>query len=244
MNRRSPSGRTFSKGRCRSPDGSARHRPTFTALPAPPDQTLRQRKYRALIRKNLGKLLDEFFGEFTGLHFHIAWAPLPSHGWKTQTLPTGCSVCCRLSGSPLLPDCRACGPRQLTHTLNADGNGHHLTCRLGVRNYWFPIRLRGELLGLAYLQALDHSPPLPPARKRAARGRNPFPDWEDARVMGRLKFNRAARFLRHIVQHLQTSTLAELQKEELDNVRRVLRVFENVQKRLRKKLNGLLPVFR
>lgn len=169
---------------------------------------------------------------------------MPQHDWKARTLPTGCSVCCRLSGSPLQPDCRACGPRQLARALSADGGGHHFTCRLGVRNCWLPIRLRGELLGLAYLQALDHPPPKLPARNRAARGRNPFPDPGDARVMGLMKFNRAARFLRHIVQHLQTSSLAELQKEELDNVQRVLRVFEKVQKRLRKKLNGLIPVFR
>lgn len=62
--------------------------------------------------------------------------------------------------------------------------------------------------------------------------------------MSRLKFARAAQFLQLIVQHLQTSSLADLQKQDLGNVQRVLRVFENVQKRLRKKLNGLMPAVR
>ena len=200
--------------------------------------------YRRLIQQHLGKLLDKLFAEFTGIHFHLAWAPSPPREWDARTLPTACSVCCRLSGSPLLPDCRTCGPRQLALALSAPGNGHHFTCRLGVRNYWFPIQLRGETLGLAYLQALGHSTHKRPARKRSVRGVRSRPGREDARVMSRLKFARAARLLRLIVQHSETSSLADLQQAELGNVQRVLRVFENVQKRLRKKLNGLMPAFR
>lgn len=205
---------------------------------------LLQRRYRELIRKHLGPLLDKLFAEFTGVHFHIAWAPPPPQEWNTRTLPTACSVCCRLSGSPLLADCRTCGPRQLARALVAEGDGQHFTCRLGVRNYWLPIRLRGETLGLAYLQALEHSPRRPPVWKHSARGTHIRSGREEARVMSRLKFAGAARFLRHIVQHLQTSSLADLQQEDLGNVQRVLRVFENVQKRLRKKLNGLMPAIR
>ena len=208
-----------------------------------PKEALRQRRYRELIRKHLGKLLDSLFAEFTGLHFHIAWAPTLPKQWDARTLPTACSVCCRLSGSPLLPDCRTCGPKQLARTLGTDGDGHHFTCRLGVRNYWFPVRVRDETLGIAYLQALDHSA-RHPGRKHSARGVHRRRGREDARMMSRLKFARAARFLRLLVQHSQTSSLADLQKEDLGNVQRVLRVFENVQKRLRKKLNGLMPAFR
>jgi AraC-like DNA-binding protein len=207
------------------------------------NEAVPQRRYRDLIRKHFGQLLDKLFAEFTGVHFHIAWAPAPPRQWDAKTLPTACSVCCRLSGSPLLPDCRTCGPRQLARALETDGDGHHFTCRLGVRNYWFPIRLRGETLGLAYLQALD-STSKHPARKHSVGGMHPRPGREDARVMSHLKFARAARFLRLIVQHSQTASLAGLQKEDLANVQRVLRVFENVQKRLRKKLNGLMPAFR
>ena len=120
--------------------------------------------------------------------------------------------------------------------MSAHDDGHHFTYRLGVRNYWFPIRLRGETLGLAYLQALEHCLHVHLVRKRSARGLHARPGREDARVMSRLKFARAARFLRLGVQHSQTSSLADLQQEELANVQRVLRVFENVQKRLRKNL--------
>lgn len=102
-----------------------------------------QRKYRNLIRQHLDKLLDTLFAEFTGLHFHISWAPSPPHEWETQTLLTACSVCCQLSGSPLLKDCRVCGPKQLARALAANEGGQHFTCRLGVRNYWLPIRVRG-----------------------------------------------------------------------------------------------------
>jgi AraC-like DNA-binding protein len=201
------------------------------------------RRYRELIQQHLGKLLDKLFAEFTGVHFHIAWAPAPPGQWDAKTLPTACSVCCRLSGSPLLPECRTCGPRQLARALETDGDGHHFTCRLGVRNYWFPVRLRGESLGLAYLQALD-STRKHPARKHSARGRHPQPGWEDARVMDHAEFARAARLMHLIVEHLEASSLADLQQAELGNVQRVLRVFENVQKRLRQKLNGLMPAIR
>ena len=225
---------------CRVKTSSAGLRLTSTLL----GDALSRQKYRRLIRKHLGKLLDSLFAEFTGLRFHIAWMPALPKQWDARTLPTACSVCCRLSGSPLLPECRTCGPKQLARALSAHGDGHHFTCRLGVRNYWFPIQLRGETLGLAYLQALEHSTPRRPVRKRSARRMHPRSGREDVRVMGRLKFARAARFLRFIVQHLQTSSLTDLQKEDLGNVQQVLRVFENVQKRLRKKLNGLMPAFR
>lgn len=203
-------------------------------------------KNQALFRRHLSALLDQLFAEFTGVHFHIAWAlsPSPLHKWEARSLPTGCTVCCRLSGSPLLKDCRICGPKQLARTLDTDGDGHIFTCRLGVRNFWLPIRLRGETLGIAYLQALEHSPRQQPARKRAACGTARGPDRSEAKVMSRLKFARATRFLQLIVQYLESSSLADLQKEDLDKVQQALCVFENVQAHLRKKLNGLMPAIR
>jgi hypothetical protein len=36
---------------------------------------LLQHKYRELVRKHLGRFLDSLFAEFTGVHFHVAWAP-------------------------------------------------------------------------------------------------------------------------------------------------------------------------
>jgi len=201
---------------------------------------LLQRKYRELIRKHLSKLLDALFAEFTGLHFHIAWAPtLPKH-WDARTMPTGCSVCCRLTGSPLLPDCRTCGPNHLAATLEGDG-GHRFTCRLGVRNCWIPIRVRGETLGIAYLQALENSTAKPLARKRAARAAHARLRWAGAKVLSRLKFARAARFLQLIVQHVQTASLAELRKADLTSAGRAVLALENEQARLHETLKRHLP---
>lgn len=203
-----------------------------------------QQKYRDLIRKHLGKFLDVLFTQYTGVHFHIAWTPPPPRQWDAETLPTGCSVCCRLTGSPLLKECRTCGPRRLARALSANGAGHRFTCRLGVRNYWMPIRVRGETLGLAYLQALQHSPARPRARKRSDRAALAPLRRAGAKVLSGREFARAARFLRHIVQHVQTASLADLRREELMKDERALRVFENVQARLRKDLNGVLPEVR
>jgi two-component system response regulator YesN len=62
--------------------------------------------------------------------------------------------------------------------------------------------------------------------------------------MGRAEFTGAARLLRHIVSHMQTSSLAELQEEDLGKFQQALRVFENVETRLRKELHGVLPALR
>jgi AraC-like DNA-binding protein len=208
---------------------------------SPPAETLRQRKYQELIRKHLNKLLDQLFAEFTGLHFHITWAPSPPHEWETRDLPTACSVCCRLSGSPLLKNCRICGPRQLVRALRGDGDGQHFTCRLGVRNYWFPIRVRGETLGIAYLQALDHATTRRPTRNRSARAAPPRRHRSDAVVMSRLEFVRAARLLQLIVQHVQTSSLSDLRKADLSSAGRAVLALEKEQVRLHEAIQRHLP---
>ena len=205
-------------------------------MAAPPAEPLLQHKYRELVSQHFGRFLDALFAEFTGIHFHIAWTPALPRQWDTDTLPTGCSVCRRLTSAPLLPDCRTCGSRQLARTLSADGDGHCFTCRLGVRNYWVPIRVRTETLGIAYLQALDHSAARRPAR--VVRHRIPR---ADARAMDRPEFTRSARFLRLIVQHVQTATLADLRKADLTSARRAVLALEKEQTRLRKTLGRHLP---
>lgn len=208
------------------------------ANPGVPETRFLQSKYRTLIRRHLGRLLDKLFAEFTGLHFHISWAPAPPREWATQALPAGCSVCSRLCGSPLPPECRVCGPRQLAQALGPNGAGHRFTCRRGVRNYWIPIRVRGATLGLAYLQALDHAPAGRPGRKRSTRTAR---RRADAIVMSRLKFLRATRLLRLIVQHVQTSSLADLRKADLTNAGRAVLALENEQARLHEALERHLP---
>jgi len=217
-----------------------------TAPPAPPTRSppgelILAHKYRELIRKHLGKLLNALFAEFTGLHFHVSWVPAWPDQWDAHTLPTGCSVCCRLTGSALLPACRVCGPKQLARALRAHADGHRFTCRLGVRNYWLPLRVRGETLCIAYLQALGGPTARRLARQRSVRVAHARFRRAGVRALSRLDFARAARLLHLIVQHVQTASVADLRQEDLTKAQRALRVFENVQARLRKELKGLLP---
>jgi AraC-like DNA-binding protein len=188
------------------------------------NDALLQSKYRELARKHLGKLLEKLFADFTGLHFHIAWAPTPAREWASQPLPTACSVCCRLSGSPLLPDCGSCGARQLTRTVSADGNGHQFTCRLGVRNYWLALRIRGEAVGIAYLQALNENQGKTAARKLPAR--------PEAQVLSQPEFARATKLLRFMVEHVEATSLADLRESDLASAEHVVTALEKEQARL------------
>lgn len=203
----------------------------------------RYRKYRELARKHLGKLFDRLFTDFTGLHFHVAWAPSDSTNWNARKSPTGCSVCCRLTKRHLeaQPVCQACGPKQLARALAMNGDGHLFICRFGVRNYWLPIRLRDEILGIAYLQALDGPAAGSVAGRKFAPAGSPHLRRANARVMSRLKFIRATRLLRLLVEHVQAVTLADLRKAELINAGRTVLALEKEQSRLHQTLKRHLP---
>jgi AraC-like DNA-binding protein len=182
-----------------------------------------------LLRKHISNFLNKLFAEFTGLHFHIAWMPAWPKGWDAHRLPTGCSVCCKLSGSPLLSACRTCGPHHLAATLVAD-DGHRFTCRLGVRNYWLRICLRNETVGIAYLQALKQSAVTRACGNRAA-----------APVLSEAKFGRAGRLLRLMVQHVETASLCDLSKADLCTAGRAVVALEREQARLHSALHRYLP---
>ena len=219
--------------------------PEAAGAPPPrsrPASWLLQRKYRELIRTHLGQILDRLFSEFTGLHFHIAWTTDCPNGWRTQ-LPTGCSVCCKLSGSALRPRCQTCGPRHLVNTLKSK-EGHRFTCRLGVRNYWVPIRVRREILGIAYLQALKHTTRRRAAAKVFTPRRSGGLHRNGAIVMSRVRFARASRFLRLIVEHVQTATLSDLRKADLSSAGRAVVALEREQARLHVTLERHLPATR
>lgn len=205
------------------------------------EEALRQRKYRKVLRRYLGRLLEDLFAEFTGLHFHIAWKPVLPMPWEGRSLPTGGSVCCRLRGSPLQPDCRTCGSRQLTRALRSAGNGHHFICRRGVRNYWIPIRVRGETLGIAYQQALERSKARREVRAHAAGVLTHRLRQAEARVLSQSNFARAARLLRYLVQHVQTASLADLRKADLTSAGHALLALETEVARLHKTLQRHLP---
>jgi AraC-like DNA-binding protein len=199
-------------------------------------------KYRELTRKHFRKFFGTLFTELTGMRFHVAWAQTASSGLAARALIGGRSLPCRLSATPRSKECQTCRSKHLSRALDINGDGYQFTCGRGVRNFWLPIRLRGETLGLANLQTLAQ-----PVSRHPARGDSPLrhhlrrkPD----RAIGRVKFTRAVRLLQFLVRHLQISSLADLQQEELACIRQALWVFGSDQKRLRRKLNGLMPAFR
>jgi AraC-like DNA-binding protein len=199
-----------------------------------------ERQYLELIRKHLGHAWDRLFADFTGLHFHIAWKmPFPRE-WAVQSLPSGTSVCCRWSGSPQLAQCRACRSQNLAVTLASD-RGHGFTCRLGVRNFWAPIRVRSETVGVAYLQALAHLPRKRPGKPDLTHAAHARLSRRGAVVLSHLKFNQATRFLQQIVQHVQTASLSDLRKADLTNAARCVVALEREQARLRGALQRHLP---
>ena len=210
--------------------------PSSGAATPTPDDPLVRTRYRELTRKHLNRLLDRLFTEFTRLHFHIAWAPSLPHDGNTQPLPAGCIVCRRLTGTGVASwrRCGACGPKHLARTLKADGDGHRFTCRRGVCNHWFPIRVRDVTVGVAYLQALE-----PGARERTGVKRLAH---AKKIVLTRSEFNRAGRLLRLIVQHVQVLDLAELRRTDLANAQHVVTALASEQARLRRELGRISPV--
>ena len=202
---------------------------------SPRHDPLLQKRYRELTRKHLNGLVHRLFADLTGLHFHIAWAPSLPHDWTAVTLPTGCAVCRRLAGTGdgTDKDCRTCGPKHLARTLRARNKGHQFTCRLGVRNHWFPINVRGVTVGIAYLQALAGNRSRARVRRNVGRSR--------VKVVARSDFRRGGRLLHLMVQYVQTLDLAELRMADLASARHAVTALENEQARLRKELGRVIP---
>jgi AraC-like DNA-binding protein len=111
--------------------------------------------------------------------------------------------------------------------------------------------VRSETLGIAYLQALENATTSPAARKRFARAARPLRrgrtaaqdrlSQAGARVLTRLKFAQATRFLRHIVLHAQTASLADLRKADLTRAGHAVVALEKEQARLHDALRRHLP---
>jgi AraC-like DNA-binding protein len=200
-----------------------------------PDPLLQER-YRQLTRKHLTGLCERLFAEFTGLRFHIAWAPSPPYGWDAKALPAGCALWRHGMGAKGRPPelCRSCGPKHLARALNGRGRGRHFTCRLGLRNYWFPIRVRGLTVGLAYLQALASRSSGKAAPQRSA--------GAGAKLLPQSDFRRAGRLLRLIVQYAQIQDLAQLRKDDLAHVSHAVTALETEQARLHGELGRLVPL--
>jgi AraC-like DNA-binding protein len=193
---------------------------------------LLRRKYQDLLRNHLDKLLDKLFTEFTGIHYRIAWKLPLAASTEARALPASCFVCCRLAGAGprVSADCRKCGIHNLAAALRLE-RGHRFTCHLGIRTYWLPIRIQGEALGIACLQAMDRY--FLASRKHVHR--------ETARALGQLQFARAARFLHFIIRLVQSSSLADLHQADLRSARQAVVALEREQARLHEILQRHLP---
>jgi AraC-like DNA-binding protein len=190
---------------------------------------LLQRKYRDLMRGHFSKVLGQLFTDLTGVCFRIRWIPLSPRKWDSHALFADRSVCRLLEGSRIPTGCRNCGLRRLAQTLSANKDGRVFSCHQGVRNFWIPIRIQGSILGIACVQALDaRSAP----RKWADCGPADYPASTNLRVLSRLEFSRAARLLRLIVQHAQSSCLAGLHKADLLISEHALTTLAREQERL------------
>ena len=207
-----------------------------------PSRSLLQKRYQDLVRQHLGDLEETVFAELTGLHFHIVWTPLEPVS-DPQPLPTGCSVCSRLANSTPLSHCATCGPKHLELTRRTGRLGHSFTCELGVRNYWFLISVRGLVVGIAFVQALDKANHILRHHVRrqplAASAR-----VRDARFLGRSEFDHAAHLLRLIVQNAETATLSVLREADLTRIRQAMAALQHEQDRLHRHINHLLPADR
>lgn len=210
--------------------------------PAPPaisatdlaTRSLLQKHYQDLTRQHLGDVGRTLFADLTGLHFHIVWTPLrPSH--NRSPLPTACSVCCRLANSAPTPHCATCGPKHLELARGAGWRGHRFTCSLGVSNYCFPITVRGLVVGVAFVQALDK------ANQVLRHHLRQQPARAGARLYSRSEFNRAVQLLRLIAQNAEAATLAVLGKADLTRFRQAMAAMQQEQERLHQHINRLLP---
>lgn len=192
------------------------------------------RKYQHLTRKHLSSLFDKLIAEYTGLTYRIVWATAGSDDWDTRRLPTSGASCCRQARTSRASQarCQACGRKQLERTLHAGGAGVFFECRLGVLNYWLPIRVRGLTVGIAYLQALDAGK----SEQRTSRSTRVATG-----VLSRTEFRRGARLLCLIVNYLQTLDLADLRKTELAEAGDAVVALEREQARLHEAVNRHLP---
>lgn len=219
---------------------------------APESDALLHAKYRDLARQHLCSL-PALFTKFTGLLSHIAWAPTWPHQWSARELPTHSRLCSGMAaGCGIdLAHCRSCAARHLALALKSGHKGHGFTCWAGVRNFWLPLIVRGYLVGLVFVQALAILAVRPgtaqisrialrAARSSANAGRQSI---RSTKLMNRTEFGEAARLLRLVVAHVETSSVADLRKSDLSRAQQALLELQTVATRLRTELNGLVPAF-
>ena len=193
-----------------------------------------------LARRQLGRLPDNLFAGFTGLRYHFAWAPLLPATVKRPPWPGACAVCCELTAARdagCQEECLACDQHHFDFTFD-DGKGHHFVCRLGVSNYCLPIRICGEIVGIAYLQAMDDDGGHSQAPDCGMTGSAaPFA------CLDRHGFAMASHFLRILIRSAETAGLAEIRERELADSRQAVAALEHAQSHLYELIERPLPPF-
>ncbi len=228
--------------------------PPSLATDAGPGDALLRREYQRLIWRHV-EALPELFKKFTGLTAYIAWAANSPGEWNTRELPTQSRLCRQsVAGNrAVLARCRTCIDHHLAMTLGSGHAGHRFTCFLGIHNFWLPIIIRSCIVGLAFIQALavpgvgavTCQKPLNPHRTpaSAAAARPARAGCRAGKRMGRTEFGEAAKLLHLVFEHVETAALADLRKSDLTRAQRALLEMQTVTTRLRRELNGVVPVF-
>lgn len=201
------------------------------------DQTtelLKQKQYQELASQHLDNLHQVLFAELTGLHFHIVWTSLHPLN-ESSPHSNACSVCCRLADGIPLPNCHTCGARHLELAHHAGERGHRFICGLGVSNYWFPINVRGLIIGTAFVQALDKTNHILQRHMKKKTTRTNAP------VLDRAEFDHAAHLLRFIAQSVETATESELNQSDATQIRQAIEALQQEQNRLHEHIQRLLP---
>ena len=195
-----------------------------------------------MIRKHLDKGLFKLFSEFTGLCYHVAWAPAPDAVWDIRMTPAACFACRRRAGRQTQPRevCRTCGPANFATALKSH-QGHRFLCKLGILNYWLPIRVRDETPGIACLQALDKSASRSPAGKPTELAARALRRRGAVKVQSRWEFARASRLLRFIIRSVQTASVSDLREADLTRAGLTAIALRGEQRRLSLALKGDLP---
>jgi AraC-like DNA-binding protein len=116
-----------------------------------------------------------------------------------------------------------------------------------VQNFWLPIVIRNCVVGLAFVQAQAipaTGVPVRPIRRglRTGAGASRQPN-DGTKGTSEPTFGEAARLLRLVIDHVETSALADLRKAELTQAQRALGELQTVAARLRGELNRLVPAF-
>jgi len=104
---------------------------------------------------------------------------------------------------------------------------------MGVRNYWLPIRVRGVVVGITYLQSPGDTRLRPAALLRSL--------GAGINSLNRSEFHRASRLLHLIVQHVQSLDLSDLRKADLTKAGHAVLALEKEQARLHEALQRHLP---